>query len=710
MLQQKSKNFSLSNNFLHYLVLINLLFAGCLTIVQAATEQDSVPLWKQSDTNNVVYSPSFLLSDALATDPSELNGYTRQLKEIGYENGITFEGAETTHEVKLDFPLPSDTVIEDANISLKFRVSPLLNDLANLQLTIDDYPLEQVRLNSQGVDQTLLAEIPKRFLRGGNARITIRAALPISEDRCLDTRINGSNLHIDPSSSFTVHYSGEIGSLRDAWTLLPNKVILSVPDRTFNPSEFNAAWEMLDNLQRQGKEVEIVTFPTPGHIVIAKHVELEQLLRQELLEAQHEESESFFLEEDIQRSTMALVNSPVRSLIAILDPQQTGALQLMNNPWRKLGISKNYRTFPVEYADNLSGLGSIPAKEIALELKLSDLGADTTTRYVRSSIKWNMVLDPFRIPAGTRPNRLFLNVFAPPPPGKPPFEFYVYLNDIMVHATRLGEKQQQISIPLPQKYQEPYNRIQIQVLNIEPLGDCRADLAAFPVQILPDSSLIVERDMSLPEHFSDLPVYFADNFDIYLPASFLQTPVTALPYVSELTSKLPVPFKTRIAEFIETGQVVSPVRPFVAIGDVALDNLDSPVKFDQGKIHVVDRNKNPLLKVDDLPDVTIAQLVTSHKQHGLWLRSSESNIFPDVNNLFLNHDDVAFADQSGLLFTMNSLQPTLASTYYPEARDWLALLGKYRFWLFVIGWLALTLIIFYLFRRARHHRESQGNY
>lgn len=693
--------------------IFQLFFSGYFSVTAAEAPTSSPPAWMQLD-SGIMYSPSFLLSNPFLNEEfdTELNGFTQYLGDIGYKDGVIFEGAETIHEVKLNFPLPSDTTMENANIHLKYRVSPLLNDLANLQLSVDNYPLEQVRLNSQGVDQILIAEIPKRFLRNGNIQLTVRAALPISEDRCLDTRVNGSNLHIDPDSTFTLHYSGEIGSLRDAWTLMPNQVVMSIPDREFNPAEFNAAWELLDNLKRQGKEVKIVTFPEIGHVVVAKHAELEQFLQQELVELEHKDSNSYSLNEDINSSSMALVTSPVRSLIAILDPQQTGALQLMNNPWRKLGVSGHYRTSSIDYADNFSGLGSVPSVDNTLELKLIDLGADTSTRYVRSNLKWNMVLDPFRIPAGTRPDYMFLNIIAPPPPGKPPFELYVYLNDIMIHATRLenGHTKQEISVPLPQNYQEPYNRIQIQIQNTDPQGDCRADLAAFPVQILPDSSIIVKRDLSSPKYFSELPVYFADDFDVYLPTNYLQTPMAALPYVSALTARLPVPFKTRAAQFSQTGDLISPERPFIAIGDLNLDSVESPVKFDQGEIEIIDRNNNPLLKVDELPNVTIAQIVSSKQQKGLWLRSTNKGSFPDVQKLFLNHDDVAFADHSGLLFTMNSQQPTLATTYYPEARDWLALLGKYRFWLFVIGWLALTLIVVYLFRRARQHRDGQGHY
>ncbi len=706
-LQQSTK--ACSGNFVLFIIPIIIFSMFYTHVSMALDEAKTEPAWKRLE-QAVVYGSAYQLDSVEKADPFLEHAFTVRLKDLGYRKGITFEGAETTHEARIDFSLPVDTKIEDAHLLLKYRVSPLLNKLANLQVSIGSYALEQVNLNTNGVDQALMVEIPKQFLQGENLQLIIRASLPVTDDRCLDDRLNASNLHITENSSFTLHYSGEIGSIRDAWTLLPSEVILSLPNREFSPAEFNAAWELLDTLRRQGKAVEVVTFPKIGHIVISKREELEKLLQQELDEQQPSTGSQFSIG-NIEPSTLALIKSPVRSLIAVLDPQETGAFGLLNSPWRKLGLADRYRTYPVDYADNLSGLGSVPPKENALEIKLGDLNIDTSTRFVRSSIKWNMILDPFRLPPGTRPNRMFLNIIAPPPPGKPPFEFYVYLNDIMVHAATLENgKKQEIAIPLPQKYQEPYNRIQVQVLNIDPMGECKEDLTAFPVQILPDSSLIVERDLKTPKNFTDLPVYFADNFDVYLPAEYLQTPVESLPYVSEVTARLPVAFKTRVAEIVQKGEVVKPTRPFIAFGNLTFESLESPVKFDKGEIEVVDRDKSPLFKVDNLPGITIAQIVKSQQQYGLWLRPAEENAFPDISKLYLNHDDVAFADRTGLLFSLNSKQPTLATVYYPEARDWFALLGKYRFWLFAIGWIALTLIVLYLFRRAKQHRENLGNY
>lgn len=705
--------FSVNKKFISHsvnLVLAVLLFIVGQQNLLAETGEGKLPAWQDLG-DHVNIATTYLPAETSHADPDERNGMTVTLADMGFKRGITLQGVETIHEVKLDYTIPSDTEIEKASIYLRFKTSPLLNDLANVQVSVEDTPLTQVLIGTYGEDHSILADIPLRFLKKGNVRIVIKAALPISEDRCLDTRVNGSILHIEPESSFTLNYTGRIASLRDAWTLLPNKVSISIPDRPFETFEYHAAWEIMDNLHRQGKEIEIVTFPEMGHIVIANRPELETQIRNELKSEEHADAATFTVDPKMENSTLSLVHTPTRSLIAINQPAEPSTFQMMNDPWQKLGVESSYKTYPVEYASNLSGLGKVPPVENAMEILLKDLNADLDTRYVRAQTQWDVLLDPFRLPPGTRPARLFLDLVAPTPPEKPPFELYVYLNDIMVHAQRLDSNNilQQLSITLPYEYQQPYNQLQIRVMNTDPSGDCRADLTAFPVQLLPESTLIVERDQELPENFADLPTFLADEFDLFIPVTFLENPAKSLPFLTEFTSRYPIPFKNRDATFLEAGAAIDPTRPFIAIGDVVFDNLDAPVNFDQGNVHITDRDGASLFKVEELPGITIAQLVSSNKQRGLWLRSGDSNAYPDIHDLFLNDDDIAFADHTGLLFSMNSKQPSLAKVHYPEARDWFAILGKYRFWLFVLGWLALTLLVIYLFKRTREHRGTHGS-
>lgn len=631
-------------------------------------------------------------------DASQPGQVSISLEELGKENGISFEGAETGHEAKLAFTAPRDTTLSSASIHLRYETSPLLNEHSNILIMVNGYPLKQVQLTDAQYRHELKADIPVQLIRPGKLDVTIKAALLVSDDRCLDSRINGALLHIEADSALTMRYTGAIASLRDAWTLLPEKVTLTVPDRAFTEGEFNASWEIMDRLYRQGKEITISHFPEIGHIVIGDR----DTLYQYLLEGTDQLN---IISED---ATIALVSNPQRSVISISRPENISASALMSDTWQKLIAGRQYKTFNAEFNEKLNGSAQADKISGVQEIRLSALGLDTSTRYVRTNTEWKLLLDPFRMPAGTRPARVFADLIAPPPPGKPAFGLYAYLNGILVHAQQLDASSdvQHIEIPLPARYQQLYNDLRIQLMHAQASGDCRHDLPAFPVQLLPESTLIIEPASSSPERFVDLPAYLADRFDFYLPASYLQQPDQSLPFIAAFTARYPVPFVNRKAVFVAKDDNVVPGRSFIALGDIGFEDLNAPVRFDRGNVEILDSKGTPLLNVDALSGIAVAQLVTSNGEHGLWLRAGDSDPYPDVRKLFLNEDDVAFADRSGLLFSLNSAEPTLARVHYPASRDWMATLGAYRFWIMAIFWLALIVGIVYLFRRTRQHQSS----
>ena len=623
------------------------------------------------------------------------------LKELGKENGISFEGAETGHEAKLTFTAPRDTTLSSASIHLRYETSPLLNEHSNILILVNGYPLKQVQLTDAQYRHELKADIPVHLIRPGKLDVTIKAALLISDDRCLDSRINGALLHIEPDSTLTMRYRGAIASLRDAWTLLPEKVTLTVPDRAFTENEYNATWEIMDRLYRQGKEITLSHFPEIGHIVIGNRDTLYQHMLKERADQQPGSTS--------KSATIALVSNPLRSVISISRPENISASALMSDTWQKLIAGHQYKTFNAKFNEKLNSSAQAAKASSALEIRLSDLGLDTSTRYVRTNTEWKLLLDPFRMPAGTRPARVFADLIAPPPPGKPAFALYAYLNGILVHAQQLDASSdvQHIEIPLPARYQQLYNDLRIQIMHSQASGDCRHDLPAFPVQLLPGSALIIERTTRTPERFVDLPSHLADRFEFYLPAAYLKQPDLSLPFIAAFTARYPVPFVNRKAVFVAKGDKVAPMQPFIALGDVSFEDLNAPVRFDRGSVEVLDSSGASLLNVDALSGIAVAQLVTSNGKHGLWLRAGDSDPYPDVRRLFLNEDNVAFADRSGLLFSLNSAEPTLARVHYPASRDWMATLGAYRFWIMAVFWLALIVGIAYLFRRTRQHQSSR---
>ncbi len=653
-------------------------------------------------------SVGFASGISTATGHTKSGGQvTISLDELGYKDGIRFEGAEIGHEVKLAYSIPHDTTLSAASIHLRYDASPLLSKHSNILLLVNGRPLKQVQLTDEQYRREIKADIPVNLIRPGTLNITIKVTLPTSDDSYLGSRTDSALFHIEADSTLTIGYHGDIVSLRDAWVLLPAKVVLTLPDGPFSEDEFSAVWGIMDHLYRQGKDIVITHYPEIGHIVIGDRSNLKQQLLQEFRSVQPEQKSLGSLKNLDDDKTIMLLNSPLRSVISITRPTEISASALMDDTWQKLVAGQQYNilTSGVREKPNSATSGS------AYEIKLSDFGMDTSTRSIWANTEWTLLLDPFKMPAGTRPTMLFLDLIVPPPSNKAAFSLYTYLNDTMIHAQHLGGSGdvQHVQISLPARYQQLYNHLRIQVMNTEVISNnAEQGLTTFPVQLLPESTLILEQNTAKPERFVDLPAYLADQFDFYLPSAYLDRPDESLPFIAAFTANFPVPFADRKAVFVGPGSILTPTRPFVAVGDVTFSELDAPVGFDQGVIDIRDRKGASLLTVDELSGIAIAQLVTSHGQHGLWLRSGDSDPYPDVRRLFLNEDDVAFADRNGLLFSLNSTEPTLARVHYPSARSWLVSISEYRFWIMVFVWLILTLIIAYLFRRRRQQQSNKA--
>lgn len=626
------------------------------------------------------------------------------LEELGNVDGIHFASAEIGHEAKLVYSVPHDTKVSSASIHLRYNASPLLSQRSNILLLVNGHPLKQVQLTDEQYRRELRVDIPVNLIQPGTLNISIKVTLLTANDHYLDSRTSGALLHIEADSTLTIGYQGDIASLRDAWILLPEKVILTVPDRSFSEDEFNAVWGIMDHLYRQGKNIVITHYPEIGHIVIGDRSNLKKQLLLELQSAQLAQESLDSLQTLDDDNTIMLLGTPLRSVISIARPTETSASALMNTTWQKLVAGRQYEMLTAGLGEKLNR-----SDDGVHEIKLSDFGLDTSTRYVWGDTEWRLLLDPFRMPAGTRPAILFLDLMVPPPSNKAAFSLYTYLNDIMIHAQHLdgSDGVQRLQIPLPARYQQLYNNLRIQIMNTELVsGNSEQRFTTFPVQLLPESTLVLEQNTAKPERFVDLPAYLAEQFDIYLPLVYLDKPVQSLLFTAAFTANFPVPFADRKAVFVRQGNTLTPARPFIALGDVAFSELDAPVSFDRGVIEIRDRKGESLLKVNELSGIAIAQLVTSHGQHGLWLRSGDSDPYPDVRRLFLNEDDVAFADRNGLLFSLNSTEPTLARVHYPSTRNWLAAISEYRFWIMVFVWLILVLGIIYLFRRQRQQQSN----
>jgi len=203
---------------------------------------------------------------------------TRQvsLKDMGFRKGILLEGATVYHSRVFFFPAPMDSRITHGALRLMFRTSPNLSELANLRVSINDIPYRQVDLSQvRGMNQ-MDVMLPASAFHGNVVKVTVNAVLPVSDDRCMDDRLNDIFLHILPESALAVSYQPVEKSIRDAWRMLPHHVTLSLSQGQLSQEQFASALAIMAMLADHGKEVRITRLPEVGDIIVAPRQSVEQ--------------------------------------------------------------------------------------------------------------------------------------------------------------------------------------------------------------------------------------------------------------------------------------------------------------------------------------------------------------------------------------------------------------------------------------------------
>lgn len=621
------------------------------------------------------------------------------IAELGHQNGLLFEGAQPSHSRTIFFPIPRDAAVGSGVLRVQFKASPILNQSSNLRIYVNGTPRAVARLAAG--DGQLSVPLAKADLKDGYVKVAFKSALLVSDDRCLDERINGSFLHILPQTSVAVALNAQVSSLRGAWALLPNRVSISLPQGELAPEVYAAAWSLGNLLLKEGKQVAFARLPDIGDVAVAPAGEiraaLEKLYPNRGVAVAAEDQTSVVIPEG--KFNAAVFRVADRRIVALTEPFDVKPFYLLTSRWLSLAAAQKYQVFPAVEAKS-------EAKD-RYQLNLSDLGLDLETRHLARQVEWSAVVSPDQLPAGYMPERLDLEVVSTPGTAEHPAMFYIYVNEVLQKAVRLANdgQRERISLALPKGALKRHNtfRFVAQRENIQ--GDCRGDATHYPIQLMPESALTVGRQTVVPREFADLGLYFAGGFDTYLPKAFLQHPEQSLGFLARLSTDQALRVDYKRLTFYDAKTVLKPTQPFVALGRPNIDLSYSPVRFDQGRIQVVDGKGGKLLDVDQLPGIVAAQIVTSGNVHGLWVAPAHPDGFGTVADIQLERDDVAFADASGILLSLDSREPGIARVAYPETKSWFEIMDQYRFWLLALAWLGLTVFVVYLFRKARQHRN-----
>ncbi len=128
------------------------------------------------------------------------------------------------------------------------------------------------------------------------------------------------------------------------------------------------------------------------------------------------------------------------------------------------------------------------------------------------------MIDRRRLPAGTRPERLLLDVMVAPDGDGPHAVVSAFVNERLLGSTiaAIGEATH-LDLALPRGLVGATANVRVVVQRASAQGDCRFEPQGYPAQLLGSSALILTKADGEAAAFSDLTSQFALGFNIILP-------------------------------------------------------------------------------------------------------------------------------------------------------------------------------------------------
>ena len=317
------------------------------------------------------------------------------------------------------------------------------------------------------------------------------------------------------------------------------------------------------------------------------------------------------------------------------------------------------------------------------------------------------VIDTRRLPPGTRPTRLLLDVMVAPDGAGEKAVVSAFVNERLLGSTvaATGEATH-LDLLLP-------DGLVGTIANVRVLDSARQRAGRLPVRAAglsgANSRLLGAGALRAPTARRTIfPISrraFRKQLEILLPAAAADRPDRMLDLVAEVAAQLSPEYRAAY------GRLSPPaaarrcrMRPFIAVSDMPPAGATPRVRFDRGRVAVTDRAGRTLLDLGGFAGGAVAQIVTAGDYPGLWIKPlSQDQSTPTPADLHLDHGDVAFVDGNGVALAMSTERDTVVQISYPDQVSWLTVAERFRSWIIAGLWLfataALLLVLQRMFRR-----------
>ena len=623
------------------------------------------------------------------------------LADIGFVNGLRFANLGGHRELFVPLPERSDVTVSDLVL--------VLDDLSahearrNLEVQVNDRTVAAIVLDGKSTGRILRIALGKTVPKNGYLKISFLYSGAATLDRCIDVRYVGDSLTIRPESAVEVDLGSHELDVTTTAALMPRDVAIVLPGRPVAASEIATAITVARSLVASGRHVTF--YHGYGSLPDLAKRDEGRWMRGLILVGPLSDTIGLvdnpatrLAGELSSLGTIAAVRIAGSPVLLVSDGSVVRAGRLFGNPL--LAAGRGIAEASVGDAASLS----LPTDRVSFDqLRVAPTEAEVFGRADLAT-----VIDMRRLPPGTHPTRLLLDVMVAPDGAGEKAVVSAFVNERLLGSTvaATGEATH-LDLLLPDGLVGTIANIRVLIQRDSAQGDCRFEPQGYPAQILGSSALVLTDAAASPHDFSDLTSRFSQQLEILLPTSAADRPDRMLDLVTEVAAQLSPETAPLSVDFTPGGSTPLPDAPFIVVSDTPPEASAPRVRFDLGRVSVTDHAGRTLLDVGGFTNGAVAQIVTAGNYPGLWIKPlSQDQSTPTPKDIHLDHGDVAFVDGNGVALAMSTERDTVVQISYPDQVSWLTVAGRFRSWIVAGLWLFATAALLLILQRMLRRRPA----
>ncbi|ABD08804.1 hypothetical protein RPB_4111 [Rhodopseudomonas palustris HaA2] len=623
---------------------------------------------------------------------------------VGYPNGFRFSNLGGRRDVYI--PVPQGIELSPAALVLVFDDVSAHEARRSLEILVNDRSVSAVALDGKSSGRTVHVPLLGVAARDGFLKLSFLYSGAATQDRCIDVRYVGDSLTMRPESAveFEIGVSGA-PSIAATAALMPQNVAILLSSPRPPSADVAAALTLARSLSANGRQISfyhgVESLPP-----LVKSDDPHQWIRGLIVVGSLDRMVGHI---DPPRPSVASAagTAPIDNTLAagriggipmlmLTDAASARAGRLIGNP--SLAALRDTPSASVGHATSPNGstervnfdeLGLVPAK--AEVFGRADLAVTVANRM---------------LPGGTRPSRILLDVMVAPDGAGEKAVVSAFVNERLISSSvaAIGEPTR-LDLALPEGLVGAAANIRVVVQRRSAQGDCRFEPQGYPAEILGSSSVILSPTGAAAQDFSDLSTFWANGVEVLVPSATAVKPLSVIPMLADVVNGLSREAAPITVRYVDAGATPTPTASFIAVSNLAPAGAEQRVRFDRGRVAIVDRSGRTRLDIGGFASGAVAQIVTAGAFPGLWIKPlSADSALPVAPAIDLDRGDVAFLDKTGVALAMSTERDTLLRVSYPDQRSWLNSFSRFRSWIIGGVWVLVTLGLLFILQRVYRRR------